>query len=77
MGIWDTISGTTDSLKRNGADLTTALKSWCPTAESLKRIVPDGTTVKNACSTAYGYGSGVRDNVIPYIPNEEVRSKIY
>ncbi|KAM5585894.1 hypothetical protein ABKV19_005015 [Rosa sericea] len=75
MGIWDTISGTTDSLKRNAPDLT-SLKSWCPTTDSLKRIAPDGTTVKNACSTAYGYGSAVRDYVIPYFPNEEARSKI-
>ncbi|PQP94767.1 uncharacterized protein Pyn_40740 [Prunus yedoensis var. nudiflora] len=83
MGIWDFISGTTDSLKRNAPDLM-AVKNWCPTPGSLKRIVPDVTAAKNVCSTAYGYGSAtvahidsaVRGNLNHYLQDEEVRSKI-
>ncbi|CAL9017329.1 unnamed protein product [Prunus brigantina] len=79
MGIWDFISGTTDSLKRNAPG-----KNWCPTPGSLKRIVPDVTAAKNVCSTAYGYGSAtvthidsaVRGNLNPYLQDEEARSKI-
>ncbi|KAL6196456.1 hypothetical protein ACLB2K_032071 [Fragaria x ananassa] len=83
MGIWDTISGTTDSLKRNAPDLT-AVKGWCPKTDSLKRITPDGTAAKNVCSAAYGYGSSavtkvdgtVRVNLIPYVRNEVAWSQI-
>ncbi|KAM5585895.1 hypothetical protein ABKV19_005016 [Rosa sericea] len=83
MGIWDTISGTTNSLKRNALN-PTAVKSWCPTTDSLKRIAPDVTAAKNVYSTAYGYGSAtvtkvdgaVRGNLIPYFRNEEAWSKI-
>ncbi|BFG29314.1 hypothetical protein CerSpe_155880 [Prunus speciosa] len=83
MGIWDFISGTTDSLKRNAPDLA-AVKNWCPTPGSLKRIVPDVTAAKNVCSTAYGYGSAtvthidsaVRGNLNHYLQDEEARSKI-
>ncbi|XP_021833116.1 uncharacterized protein LOC110772931 isoform X4 [Prunus avium] len=56
MGIWDFMSGTTDSLKRNAPDLT-GVTNCCPTPGSLKRIVPDVTAAKNVCFTAYGYGS--------------------
>ncbi|XP_008226695.1 PREDICTED: uncharacterized protein LOC103326266 [Prunus mume] len=83
MGIWDFISGTTNSLKRNAPDLT-AVKNWCPTPGSLKRIAPDVTTAKNVCSTAYSYGSAtvthinsvVRGNMNHYLQDEEARSKI-
>ncbi|CAL9017327.1 unnamed protein product [Prunus brigantina] len=73
MGIWDFISGTTDSLKHNAPNLT-AEKNWCSTPDSLK----------NVCSTAYDYGSAtvihidsaVRGNLDHYRQDEEARSKI-
>ncbi|ONI12883.1 hypothetical protein PRUPE_4G189500 [Prunus persica] len=73
MGIWDFISGTTDSLKRNALNQT-AEKNWCSTPDSLK----------NVCSTAYDYGSAtfihidstVRGNLDHYRQDEEARSKI-
>ncbi|XP_021833114.1 uncharacterized protein LOC110772931 isoform X2 [Prunus avium] len=83
MGIWDFMSGTTDSLKRNAPDLT-GVTNCCPTPGSLKRIVPDVTAAKNVCFTAYGYGSAtvthidsaVRGNLNHYLQDEEARSKI-
>ncbi|KAB2605748.1 hypothetical protein D8674_005465 [Pyrus ussuriensis x Pyrus communis] len=50
-GIWDYISGTTDSLKRKSFG-----PRW-PTPNSVKRITLDVTSAKNLCSAAYGYGA--------------------
>ena len=67
MGIWDYISGTTDSLKRNAPDLT-PVKNWCSNSYGYSKAA-----VNNVSGTVKTNASKVMNH---YWPNEETRSKI-
>ncbi|PON96539.1 hypothetical protein TorRG33x02_078120 [Trema orientale] len=67
MGIWDYISGTTESLKRNAPDLT-PVKTWCSSSYGYS---------KSAVSNIGGSVKVNADKVLKqYWPGEETRSKI-
>ncbi|GMN23742.1 hypothetical protein TIFTF001_045808 [Ficus carica] len=68
MGVWDFISGTADSLKRNAPDHLTSVKSWGSISYEYTKAGVNG--VYNAVKVNSG------DVLSQHWPSDETRSKI-
>ncbi|KAM5585890.1 hypothetical protein ABKV19_005011 [Rosa sericea] len=67
MGIWDIVSGASDSLKRNAPNQT-------PVTKVAKNVFSTAYGFGSAAVTKVD--GAVRDKMIPYFRNEQVWSKI-